>query len=405
MSENELFKAALGLTPPWEVLSIDFSAEKMLLMITIDFPAGSTFECPECGKVGCKAYDTKEMSWRHLNFFQHETQITARVPRVECSRCGVKKVKVPWSRPGSGFTLLFEAMVMILSREMTVKAISRMLGEHDTRIWRILNHHVEEARQEVDCSQVEEIGVDETSIKRGHNYVTLFVDMAKRRVLFATKGKDSSTLESFTEDLQNHNGSPEQIQEICMDMSPGFIRGAKDCFPKASITFDKFHVMKIINTAVDAVRREERKDHPELAKTRYLWLKNPKNLTQKQLQLLEKIKLKKQNLKTVRAYHIRLNFQEFWRQPADQSEAFLKKWYFWATHSRLAPIIDAAHTIKKHWKGILRWFTSKINNGVLEGINSLIQAAKTRARGYRSSKNFITIIYMISGKLNLKLPT
>ena len=115
--------------------------------------------------------------------------------------------------------------------------------------------------------------------------------------------------------------------------------------------------------------------------------------------------MKKMNLKTARAYHIRLNFQEFWEQPADEAEAFLKRWYFWATHSRLEPIKEAAYIIKRHWDGVLRWFTSRISNGILEGINSLIQAAKARARGYRSARNFITMIYITAGKLEFDLPT
>jgi len=159
-------------------------------------------------------------------------------------------------------------------------------------------------------------------------------------------------------------------------MSPAFIKGAEEQFPEAHLTFDKFHVLKVINEAVDKVRRQEQQDRPELRRTRYLWLKNPANLKKKQAEALESLQVKKLNLKTARAYHIRMNFQEFWNQPLSTAEPFLKKWYFWATHSRLEPIKEAAYTIKRHWNGILRWFTSKINNGILEGINSLIQAAK-----------------------------
>lgn len=176
-------------------------------------------------------------------------------------------------------------------------------------------------------------------------------------------------------------------------------------FPGAQITFDKFHVLKIINEAVDQVRPQEQQHRPELNKTRYIWLKNPQNLKPYQRATLESLKLKELNLKTAHAYHIRLNFQELWNQPVDHAETFLKKWYFWATHSHLEPIKEAAYSIKRHWNGILRWFKSKINNGILEAINSLIQAAKARARGYRTTRNLITMIYLIAGKLNFRLPT
>lgn len=405
MRDTDLFQLALGLMPPWHVGSCEFDVTKQRLDIEIDFPRGSVFTCPGCGTGGCSVHDTEKHSWRHLNFFQHEAYLTARVPRVYCKSCGIKTVEVPWARPGSSFTLLFEALIMAMAKAMPVKSIANIIKEHDTRLWRVLDHYVHKSRKEADFSAVTEVGVDETSSKRGHNYVTLFVDLKPPKVLFATEGKDASTLQRFKADLEAHNGDASHIQEVCCDMSPAFISGVEKYFPEAYLTFDKFHVSKVLNEAVDHVRRQEQQDRPELKSTRYLWLKNPENLKANQSATLQALQVKKLNLKTSRAYHIRMNFQEFWRQPLQTAEAFLKKWYFWATHSRLEPIKEAAYTMKRHWDGILRWFTSKINNGILEGINSLIQAAKARARGYRSTRNLITMIYLIGGKLEFKLPT
>lgn len=405
MRDIDLFQMALGLTPPWQVFASDFDPDEKRLDIRLDFPRGSTFICSECGQADLKAYDSVEKSWRHLNFFQHEVYMTARVPRTKCDKCGTHLVHVPWARPDCGFTLLFEAMVMTLAKSMPVKTIAKFVNEHDTRLWRVLDHYVDDAREKADHSQVKQVGMDETSRRRGHNYVSLFVDLDGPRVLFATDGKDSSTVKRFQQDLIDHGGDPNAIEEMCCDMSPAFISGVEKQFPEAHLTFDKFHVMKIINDAVDQVRREEVKGHPELRGSRYIWLKNPQNLKASQTKLLEQLTIKKLNLQTSRAYHIRLNFQELYKQPAEAAESFLKKWYFWATHSRLEPIKEAAYTIKRHWNGVLRWFTSKINNGILEGLNSLIQAAKARARGYRTKRNLITMIYLIGGKLNFDLPT
>ena len=219
------------------------------------------------------------------------------------------------------------------------------------------------------------------------------------------EGKDAKTLSAFQEDLEAHGGHADQIKEVCCDMSPAFISGIEGTFAQAAITFDKFHMVKIVNNAVDEVRRQEQRIRPELIKTRYHWGRNPENLTRKQKEKVSKLQMKTCNLKTARAYQIKLAFQEFYQQPIELAEAFLKKWYFWATHSRLQPIIDAAHTIKRHWEGVLRWVESRITNGVLEGINGLIQAAKNRARGFRSTKNLITMVYLIAGKLKLNLPT
>jgi len=406
MRDIDLFQLALGLKPPWQVSSAEFILEQKRLDIKIDFVRGSAFPCPKCGQVALKAYDTAEKSWRHLNFFQHEAYLIARVPRVDCPKCGVLLIdNIPWARRDSGFTLLFEAMIMTLVKSMPVKTVGAFVGEHDTLIWRILHHYVDQGRDQADHSSVKHVGVDETSSKRGHNYVSLFVDLEEAQILFATEGKDASTVERFEQDLVAHNGSPESITEFCSDMSPAFIKGVKNNFPEAHLTFDKFHIMKIVNEAVDEVRRQEQKERPELIRTRYIWLKNPTNLKASQLNTLEELQVKKLNLKTIRAYHIRLNFQDFFTQPPETAETFLKKWYFWATHSRLQPIIDAAYTIKRHWDGVLRWFHSRINNGMLEGFNSLVQSAKARARGYRTNRNLIAMIYLIGGKLNFGLPT
>ena len=405
MRDVDIFQMALGLTPPWQVESCEFSPEKKRLDIRLSFPKGSVFVCPECGQTGLKAYDTVEKSWRHLNFFQHEAWLSAKVPRVKCETCGVKLVSVPWARPGSGFTLLFEALVLSMAGAMPVKSLAESIGEQDTRIWRVLHHYVDEARKQETYANVSSFGVDETASKRGHNYVSVFIDTATHKVLFATEGKDASTIQRFKEDFEEHGGLPEKVTEACCDMSQAFVTGVETNFPNAHITFDRFHIMRVLNEALDEVRREEAKTRPELVKSRYMWLKNPENLHKAQREQLDALTLPKLNLKTTRAWHLKLNFQELFQQTPDEAEGFLKRWYFWATHSQLEPMKRAAATIRRHWNGILRWFTSKINNGILEGMNSLIQAAKSRARGYRTTKNLITMIYLLGAKLNFSLPT
>jgi len=190
VKNHSTLEAALGLSAPWKVAKDTFSLEEKRLDISIDFEPGSTFSRPVCGATGAKAYDTQERTWHHLKFFQHQTYLHARVPRVECSqRCGIKTVEVPWTRSRSGFTALFEAFIMIMPREMPVAAIAAMFGEHDTRIWRVLHHHVEEARKEDDFSEVRRVGMDETASRRGHNYISSFFDLEVKRLLYGTEGK------------------------------------------------------------------------------------------------------------------------------------------------------------------------------------------------------------------------
>lgn len=403
MRDTALLQVALGLTPPWTVEHSDFDPAAHRLDVQIDFAPGSRFACPCCGAADWPAYDTERKTWRHLNFFQHPAYLTARVPRVRCDACGTKTVNVAWARPGSGFTLLFEALVMTMISAMPVGAVARIVGEHDTRLWRVLHHYVEQARARIDASELTRIAIDETAARRGHNYITLFADVDQARVVFATEGKDAATVMAFADDLAAHGGDPEAIDEVCIDMSPAFIKGIAENLPNAAVTFDKFHAVKIVNDAVDQVRRGEHKRQPVLRGTRYLWLRNPANLSEQQKATLDS--LPKRHLKTARAYRIRLAFQEFYQQDTpEQAVAFLKRWYFWATHCRLSPMIDAAHTVKRHWDGILRWFDSKIANGLIEGINSLVQAAKAKARGYRSIRNLKAMVYLLAGKLDLRLP-
>lgn len=337
MTENELFQAALGLLPPWLVDRCAFNVADGRLDIHLDFPRGSAFPCPLCDQP-CKAYDTESLTWRHMDFFQHRAFLHARTPRVECARCGVHRVNVAWARPGSGFTLLFEAFVMHMVVNTPVNAVARMVGEHDTVLWRIVHHYVDSARTAADHSKVTRVGMDETAARRGHDYVSLFVDMDRRCVLLATPGKDAATVAAFAQDLRDHGGDPDAVVEVSSDMSPAFIKGTGSHLPNAAITFDKFHNVKLVNDAVDQVRRQEAKDHPELAGTRYVWLKNADNLTPAQKDKLESFDLSRCHLKTAKAYQIRIAFQDLYNQPAHKAREYLDKWYFWATHSRIQPL-------------------------------------------------------------------
>jgi transposase len=406
---SELFAKALHIEKPWEIVKVEFHGQGKRLDVHIDFPKGSVFACPVCGKEA-KAYDTTGKRWRHMNFFQHECHLVARVPRIQCPDDGVLQVAVPWARKGADFTLLFESLAMVLCREMPVNAVARLLHSDDNKLWRMVHHYVNEARQKTSYEGIQSLGVDETSVRRGHSYVTLGVDMAGRRTVFVGSGKGADMLEEMKDDLQEHGCDTEAIERISIDMSPAFISGVQEQFPRASIVFDRFHVMKVLNGAVDRVRQDEVMEQSVLRKTKYLWLKNRRNLTEKERKRLAAIEsMPKLNLRTLRAMHIRENFQSLYAgMDKAEFELGLRKWYWWATHSRIKEIREAAKTIKRHWDGVVAWAESRISNGLLEGLNSLIQAAKAKARGYRTFETFRTIVFMLTGKLDFsktRLPT
>lgn len=407
MKQEELFAAAIGIQKPWFIEKIELNTDSGELNIDVNFAKGSKFEYidKETGEITHhKAYDTRKKTWRHLNFFQYKCYLHARVPRVKLPDGKVKQVKTTWEGKTSGFTLLFESFILQLALHMPIHQVCKMIDSYDRKIWKMLSQYTEECRELSDFSDVTQVGIDETAARRSHNYVSLVVDLEKRKTIYVTEGKDSEVVENFSEDLEAHGGDATKVEHVSCDMSPSFISGIEDYLPEAEITFDKFHIVKLINHAIDQVRRTEVKQNPLLKKSRYVFLKNKENYTQKQLEKYNEISLSKQNLKTFKAMQIREAFQQIYETPDTEIfEEMLKKWYFWATHSRIKPIIKVAKTIKRHWDGIINWVKSRINNGILEGFNSIFQAAKAKARGYKKTETIKTIIYLITGKLDFSL--
>lgn len=256
---EKIFEIPLNVRKPWYITNFEFDSISEKLDIWLDFERGFKFPCPKCGKPDCSAYDTKEKVLRHINHFQYTTYLHCRVPRVKCGDCGILQIKVPWARKKSGFTFRMEAMILELAKKMPVLQVGKLLGENDKKLWRVIHHYVGEARSKEDFSDVFVIGIDETSCKKGHEYITLVVDNKNSKVIFACEGKDSSTISNFREDLQNHNGNSNNIRLACCDMSPSYISGISKEFPQAKITFDKFHVMKAMNEGVNEVRKQEQK--------------------------------------------------------------------------------------------------------------------------------------------------
>lgn len=404
MLPQQLFELALNIQQPWYIKDIQFNIENKRLDIHIDFHKGSIFYYEsekENIKGDFKVYDTELKQWRHLNFFEHECYLHARVPRLDIAENTKRLINPPWAGLDNGFTMLFEALLLQLASHMPVHTVSRLTKESDYKIWAMLERYVDQALAKNDYSHLTAVGMDETSKSKGHDYITLFVDLLKKRTIFIAEGKDQETVKAFVGDLKAHNASAEQIKDVSCDMSPAFIKGVEDNLTKADITFDRFHIMKIIGVAVNAVRKQEVMTQSILKDSRYVFLKNEKNLTDKQRQKRQELSISKLNLKSMKALHIRESFQEIYNAPVPELfEPRLKEWYFWATHCRIQPIIEAARTIKEHWDGVVNWQKTHINNGLLEGLNSLIQAAKAKARGFRTFRCFRIVAFLITGKLN-----
>jgi transposase len=406
MNSKEIFGMALNIVDPWFISDIKLSMQEEQstgrIDIYIDFKRGTKF--PDKNGNYTTAYDTIEKQWRHLNFFQHECYLHARVPRIKTEGKGIQIVQAPWAREGSGFTLLFEGLSMLLiESEMPTKKAAKLMQIWDSRLWRVIEYWVSRAFKADEQNDVQSIGIDETSTKKGHNYVTLAVDMESKRVLYATSGKGSESIDKLKDHLEEKGCNPNQIKEACIDMSPAFISGITDNFPNAKITFDKFHVTKIINEAMDTLRKMERKEIKELKGYKYLFLRHDKDLSNAQKE--SKYYFLTHYPKLGEAYRLKELFNDFWDiKSEEEAGGYLSYWCDEVEDSKIEPFIKAARTIKAHWSGVLNYIKSKLNNGILEGINSKIQLAKKRARGYRNIDNFISMIYLIAGKLNFDYP-
>ena len=250
MESTALFELALGLSGGWKVERSEFAGEPRKLEIYLDFAPGQRFGCPECRKLGV-VHDTSQKRWRHLNFFQYPCELVARVPRVICSEHGVRQVEVPWARPGSGFTLMMEAAVLLLAREMTVSAVAELLGEMDTKLWRLIVARVGEAHAADDWSKVRAIAIDETSVRKGRHYVTVVLDADTRRLLYLAPGRSGQALVEFRAALLERGGDPMKISTVVMDMLHCYKRGVRENFPKAQVIYDRFHVMVMAGEAVE----------------------------------------------------------------------------------------------------------------------------------------------------------
>lgn len=409
MDTTMLFTSALQLPDPWEVTDVGFRDAgdgRRELHITVGFAPGSRFPCPEggCAHEDCPVHDVRERTWRHLNFFQYKAFIHAGVPRVDCPDHGVRSVPVPWARPGSGFTLLFEAMVVELAKTQPMADVARQVDEHDTRLWRFVRHYVDEARRLLDYTGVEAVGIDETS-RRGHRYITVVADLVERDVICVVPGKDSNTVRDFARDFMDHNGDPARVGLVSCDMSLGFAKGIREHLPNAAKVIDKFHVVKHANEAVDTVRKAEAKENAPLRRTKYLWLSNESALTDRQLET--KRSLTRQRLRTARACQMRETLQDIYEDSATRAEAEdgLGRLCSWMMHSRLEPMKAFARLLRRHWDDILAYFDHRRTNALLEGLNSVIQHLKTRARGFRNMDYFSTMIYLTCSRLDLEAVT
>jgi len=412
---ESLFTAALGLQAPWTVERVELDTAKH----RIDFEVACTSQrlaCPHCGAADQPIHDRNRRSWRHLDFFQYEAWLHADVPRVGCMSCGkTSQTPVPWAREGSGFTLLFEALALTMCQGLPVRQAAQMLRVRDKQLWRRIEHYVAQARTKQDMSKVRLVGIDETSLKRGQDYISVVHDLDAKRLLFATPGREHSTVEQFAVDLGEHGGERTAIAHACIDMSAAYAKGITASLPNAQISYDRFHVVALANKAMDKVRnaewatesqrvREELGELDARERRSILWAmrRNPSGWSYRQTQAMHW--LQRANLKTARAWRLKMGLREVFAHARSHNDATmaandLRRWISWARRSRLEPFKQLGATLKQHFEGVVRGMLDHRSNAFVEAMNGLLQQAKRAARGFRTATNFIAIAYLRLGKL------
>lgn len=414
-----LFTTALGLQAPWVVSKVELDTAKRRIDFEVSCDA-KQLPCPACGMNGQGIHDRIKRSWRHLDFFQFEAWLHAEVPRVDCSACGkITQAEVPWARPGSGFTLLFEALSLSLCQTLPVAQAASQLRVAAKRLWRRIEHYVSIARERDQMTGVSVIGIDETSIKKGHQYVTVVHDLEAKRLLFMTPGRAHDTVAAFKQDLVVHGGDADDIKHVCMDMSAAYAKGVTETLPQARISYDRFHVIALANAAMDEVRREEMRCTPKAVRAAvgddrkavkamtWAMRKNPPAWSVTQTNTMHW--LQRSNLRSARAWRLKQALREVYRHAvaancAIKAEQDLLSWISWARRCRLEPFKRLAITLRDRLPGVVRGMLDGRSNAYVEAMNGMLQQTKTAARGFRTVANFTAIAYLRMAKLK-HLPT
>lgn len=404
MNDKELYRQILGVVSPWEITRIDLDMDKQQVDIYLEYPLLSEGACPKCGKI-CKIHDRREERiWRHLDTCQLRTFIHCKTPRIKCEDHKTLTLDVPWAAEMGRFTKLFERLAIdMLQATKNRKSAAELLRISWDEANGIMQRAVKRGMERRTDEEMPYIGIDEKSFLKGHKYATIMTDIAGKRVLEVSENRDTVAVDTVWKSLSSKQ--IKGIKAVSMDFWQAFISGAETYAPEAAIVHDKFHIMKYMNEAVDAVRKEEHRTlmsnkNISLKGHKYLFLKNKTDFTKENKKDFRDLNI--DQLAVGRAWNRRELLRGLWNYSYEKSaRTFFNKWYFSATHSRLKPVIKVAKMIKKYLENILTYLKHRITNGFAEGMNSVIQHIKSTARGFRNFQNYRIAILFFCGKLNL----
>ena len=404
MRDRELYARILGLSSPWSVVNVELRSKEGEVLVFVVRDEKPGLRCPECQR-RCSRYDKRERRWRHLDTCQYQTILVGEIPRIRCEEHGILQIAVPWAEPGSRFSALFEALVIDWLVETSLSAVARRTKLSWDQVAGIQERAVLRGLARRRPKRLQSIGVDETSSRRGHNYLTIVSDAVESRVEYVEVGRGREVLDAFYQELGPDKC--EALISVAMDMWSPFIESTRSHVPNPGdkIVFDKFHVAQHLGEAVDKVRRTENRELREkgddrLKGTKYLWLTSPENMTvEKRVEFRD---LRDSSLRSARAWAIKDAAMRLWGYATrGWAERAWKQWVSWAMRSKLEPVKKVARMIVAHWDGVMNAVISGITNAGAEGLNSKIQQIKKDACGFRNVRRFINSIYFRLGGLDL----
>lgn len=394
MEFREWVRRSIGIDELWEVEEPSF--EDGPLRITVPIVYKGPCQCPVCGR-GCGRYDTRTRAWRDLNFGSSKLDVIARFPRAKCPDHGIREIDIPWAGKASRLTLRFERMCASYACAMPVKLASELLDVSDNTIWRIVKHEADEGMCLLDLSDLTEMCVDETQTTKGHSYITIVYNATNGLPIFATEGKDASTMDAFVFWLIHHGGDPLKIKYISTDMSSSFLLGCRKAFPNAKVVVDRFHVMKNANDMVDDVRRGCGIKSSKAKGLRFKFLRNSDDLDEHERARIEPVLEEYEPLGI--AYAIKEAVRDFYSsQDPYHCDVHLRLIVNAALDSGVNRVVQFGNTLDRHFYDISQWHFRNISNGIAEGNNSVIQAMKSACRGFKNIGNMIDMIYLRSIK-------
>lgn len=405
MQDTELYRYVLGLEEPWKVEQVKLDVSRERVDIWASHAEGLRWPCPECERM-LSVYDhAPERVWRHLDTCQFKTFLHGRIPRVKCPDHGVKQVRVRWAEEKSRFTVLFERLGIEVLKETNIQGARQILRISWDEAWNLMARAVRRGKKTKRKRVCQQIGVDEKSLGKGHNYLTIVYDLREATVEYIGDDRRKESLDGYFTGLTGRQRRG--IQAIATDIWDPYLASIREHVPEpeGKIVFDRYHLMTHMVKAVDEVRKEEhrllqKEGQETLTGTKYLWLYSRENVPSKKRRLFSMLRQLK--LRTARAWAIKESLRELWGyHRLDWALSHFRSWYGWAVRSRLEPVISVARMFRKYLGNILTYLRHRITNAVSEGLNSKIQTIKKMACGFRNRDHFKTAIYFHCGGLQL----